>query len=41
VQVIANVGRDHVALAAARVIEEAFGGWALANPVYDPVRRTG
>ncbi|NUO49540.1 MAG: amidase [Polyangiaceae bacterium] len=41
VQVIANVGRDHVSIAAARVIEEAFGGWALANPIYDPVRRTG
>ena len=32
VQVIANVGRDHVALAAARAIEESNGGWALATP---------
>jgi fatty acid amide hydrolase 2 len=32
VQVVANVGRDHIALGAARFIEEAFGGWALATP---------
>jgi fatty acid amide hydrolase 2 len=32
VQVVANVGRDHVSLAAARAIEESLGGWSMATP---------